>query len=300
MLQIWARAPSQAAALQIVFLLITCCSSAQAADLESVIAGLQRRYGSIKTMTGNFEQTYRAPGIDQVESGGFWLKKPGLMRWEYRNPEEKLFIADGRETYLYVPADRQVTVQSFTTEEMHNTPLEFLLGSVDIDKSFAASWENQLKPKNEATFLIRLTPRRSDAQYSYLVLEVDQKSCDIVRIVIREPGGDTSEFVFSDLKMNARVDNGLFKFKAPKGVETIRIQNEYRSWFISHGKHRNANPSRNGHRTRGRSISARKTPQPLHYIAQRDCESGHRCGYRCGTDDRFTDQECLPEPLDPG
>jgi outer membrane lipoprotein carrier protein len=197
-----------------------------AADIESVVAGLQHRYGSINTMTGSFQQTYRAPGIDQVESGVFWLKKPGLMRWEYRNPEAKLFIADGRETYLYVPADRQVTVQAFSTAEMHNTPLEFLLGSVGINRSFAVSWENELKPSPEATFLVRLTPRKSDAEYSYLVLEVDQKNYDLKRIVIHEPGGNTSEFVFADLKTNVKADESLFKFKAPKGVETIRIQNE--------------------------------------------------------------------------
>lgn len=213
-----------------LFLLLAACGIgavlSYAADIESVVAGLQRRYGSINTMTGSFQQTYRAPGIDQVESGVFWVKKPGLMRWEYRNPEEKLFIADGRETYLYVPADRQVTVQGFSAAEMRNTPLEFLLGSVDVNRSFAVSWENERKPRAEGTFLVRMTPRRSDAGYSYLILEVDQKSYDLERIVIREPGGNTSEFVFADLKTNVKVDGSSFKFKAPKGVETIRIKNE--------------------------------------------------------------------------
>ena len=213
-------------------LLGSCCVSlilsyaSYAADIESVVAGLQRRYGSISTMAGSFQQTYRAPGIDQVESGVFWLKKPGLMHWEYRNPEEKIFVADGRETYLYVPADRQVTVQAFSTAEMHNTPLEFLLGSVDVNRSFAVSWEGVLKPRTQEAFLVRLTPRSRDAEYSYLVLEVDEKSYDLNRIVIREPGGNTSEFVFGDLKTNVKVHDKLFKFKAPKGVETLRVRSE--------------------------------------------------------------------------
>jgi outer membrane lipoprotein carrier protein len=224
-----ARGFKDAMVFSLLLLLGECCITpifSSAADIESVVAGLQGRYSSIKTMTGSFQQTYRAPGIDQAESGVFWLKKPGLMRWEYRNPEEKLFIADGRETFLYVPADRQVTVQSFSTTEMHNTPLEFLLGAVDIKRSFAVSWGNELKPRSEGTFLVRLTPRRSDAEYSYLVVEVNQKNYDLERIVIREPGGNTSEFVFADLKTNVKVDDSLFKFKAPKGVEIIRIQNE--------------------------------------------------------------------------
>jgi outer membrane lipoprotein carrier protein len=222
------RRSQVASCVQIIFLLVcVCCiNPAHTADIESVVAGLQRRYGSISTMTGSFRQTYRAPGIDQVESGVFWLKKPGLMRWEYRVPEEKLFVADGREAYLYVPADRQVTVQAFSAAEMHNTPLEFLLGSVEINRSFAVSWETGTKPEFEGTFLVRLTPRRSDVGYSYLVLELDQKAYDLKRIIICEPGGNTSEFVFADLKTNAKVDGSLFKFKAPKGVETINVQND--------------------------------------------------------------------------
>jgi outer membrane lipoprotein-sorting protein len=119
-----------------------------------------------------------------------------------------------------------VTVQAFSTAEMHNTPLEFLLGSVDINRSFAVSWESVLKSRARETFLLRLMPRRDDAEYSYLVLEVDQKNYYLGRIVICEAGGNTSEFVFNDLKTNVKVDNSLFKFKAPKGVETIRIQNK--------------------------------------------------------------------------
>jgi outer membrane lipoprotein carrier protein len=221
------RRRSQASLLIVLLFPCVCCVvPSQAADIESVVAGLQRRYGSVDTMAGSFQQTYRAPGIDQVESGVFWLKKPGLMRWEYRGTEEKLFVADGRETYLYVPADRQVTVQAFSAAEMHNTPLEFLLGSVDINRSFAVSWETGIRPKFVGTFLVRLTPRRSEAEYAYLALELDQKTYDLKRIVIRELAGNTSEFVFADLKTNVKVEDSLFKFKAPKGVETIHVQND--------------------------------------------------------------------------
>src|SRR5512136_131267 len=57
------------------------------ADVDSAVAGLQKRYASVETVTGSFRQTFRAPGIDQVESGVFRMKKPCMMRWEYRQPE---------------------------------------------------------------------------------------------------------------------------------------------------------------------------------------------------------------------
>jgi outer membrane lipoprotein carrier protein len=193
-----------------------------AADVDEVVAGLQKRYASVTTLSAQFEQTYRGPGIVQVESGTLWLKKPGLMRWEYRVPETKLFISNGRDTYLYTPEDRQVMVQSLGASEKLSTPLEFLLGEGNIAKSFTASWEVESYSKLEQTYLLRLAPRVAEQGYAYLVLEVDQKDYDLRRMVIREASGNTSEFLLANVMLNPKVDSRQFEFTIPKGVEVIR------------------------------------------------------------------------------
>ena len=208
----------------IVCLLTFLCALAYPQDLAKAISGLERRYASAETVSGNFEQTYRAPGIDQVQSGVFWLKRPGLMRWEYRSPEEQLFVADGRESFLYVPRDRQVTVQPFSADDLRNTPLEFLLGGGAISKSFAAAWEAEFKPNSDRTVLLRLTPRMHDPACVFLVLELDQTTYDIRRIVVREPTGNTMEFLLSAVQVNLKADSKLFRFKPPKGAEIVRLE----------------------------------------------------------------------------
>ena len=192
-------------------------------DLASAIAGLQRRYAAVNTMRADFRQTYRAPGVDQTESGTMMMKKPGLMRWEYREPETKLFVADGRDTYLYTPADRQVLVQRFTAADLRSTPLRFLLGQGDIEGGYLVSWEPDLKPLAVGTLLLRLSPRSEETGYRYLTIECDGASFDVRRIVIHEHSGNTSEFVFSSLQTNVKVDDRQFQFKVPKGVEVVRL-----------------------------------------------------------------------------
>ena len=220
--------PAPARAVLYLFVSAFCffCAAADlvSVDLEAVAAGLQRRYASAITMSGNFQQTYRAPGIEQVESGVFRMKRPGLMRWEYRQPEAKLFVADGREASLYVPLDRQVTIQSFSASDMRGTPLEFLLGGTDIRKSFVVSWENNFRQTAEPALLIRLTPRSGQSEYEFLVLELDPKNYDLRRITIHEQGGNTSEFRLSNLNANAKIDNKEFQFKPPKGTEVIHLE----------------------------------------------------------------------------
>ncbi len=192
-------------------------------DVSGAVEGLQRRYASVRTVTGQFEQRYQAPGIDQVESGTFWMKKPGLMRWEYRLPEPKLFIADGREAVLYVPEDRQAMVRAFADSDLRSTPLQFLLGRGDIRRSFRVAPETEFKSRAEGTVILRLKPSGSEHEYEYLVLEVDVRTHDLRRLVIRERTGNTSEFLLTDLRTNIRINDSQFRFRTPKGVEVIRL-----------------------------------------------------------------------------
>jgi outer membrane lipoprotein carrier protein len=206
-----------------IFLLLISGAFAGDQSVGSAVSGLQNRYASVRTLRADFRQTYRAPGVNQVESGVFWMKKPGLMRWEYRDPEVKLFIADGHETFLYLPDERQVMVSRFSTSEMHSTPLRFLLGEGNISASFQVSPESETKPSLQGTLLLRLEPRNPEPDYSYIVLELDMTTYDVRRIIIRERTGNTSEFLLTNMATNLKVDDKQFHFKMPKGVEVIRL-----------------------------------------------------------------------------
>jgi outer membrane lipoprotein carrier protein len=192
-------------------------------DAETALDRMQQRYSKVETISGSFVLTTQPiPGVDQVEKGVFWLKRPALMRWEYSYPEEQLFIADGEKAFIYQPLDNQVTERSLTTEELLNTPLKFLLGSGDIRNDFFIVPEEELGNEMKGSQFIRLIPRE-EADYSYLVLEIDDESSDLVRLTIRDPDNYMREYVFSDLKMNVKIkDKDFFEFEIPEGAEVDR------------------------------------------------------------------------------
>lgn len=205
-------------------LTLFCRGAAFAADdIDAAIRGMERRYASAETAAGNFRQIYRAPGIRRDETGSFILKRPGLMRWEYRTPEEKLFVADGKECFLYEPRDRRVTVYPLTPARLKHTPLSFLLGG-DVRNNYDVSREKAFKPSFPETILLRLTPIRHEEDYEFVVLELDADGFAIRRVAIRESGGGTSEFLLTDVVTNVKTSGNDFKFKPPKGVEVTRIQ----------------------------------------------------------------------------
>src|SRR4051794_10327145 len=101
---------------------------------SSVARQVDERYNRLQTLTAEFAEIYQGSGMDRTESGTLWLKKPGKMRWEYRSPEEKLFIDDGHNGWLYVRAEKQVRKSSMKKLDDVRSPLAFLLGKTKLEK----------------------------------------------------------------------------------------------------------------------------------------------------------------------
>ena len=79
-------------------------------DASQLAQSLQKKYDGVKDFSADFIHTYEGGVLRKkiTERGRLLIKKPGKMRWEYRSPEEKLFIGDGRDAWLYLPAEKQV------------------------------------------------------------------------------------------------------------------------------------------------------------------------------------------------
>ena len=89
---------------------------------EELARRIEARHRSVRDLTARFVQTYRSGllGREMVETGILSLKPPGRMRWEYREPEKKTFVSDGKNFYFYVPADRQVIVREQAGDARHH------------------------------------------------------------------------------------------------------------------------------------------------------------------------------------
>src|SRR5260221_13762571 len=74
-----------------------------AVSVDRVADNLDRHYNGLRSLRSQFTETYRGAGITRTESGTLWLRRPGKMRWDYAEPQKKLFVSDGKTAYFYVP-----------------------------------------------------------------------------------------------------------------------------------------------------------------------------------------------------
>jgi outer membrane lipoprotein carrier protein len=182
---------------------------------------VDEHYNRLQSLEADFTEIYQAAGSERRESGKLWLKKPGKMRWEYRSPEEKLFVDDGHDGWLYLPSEKQVRKSSMKNLDDLRSPLAFLLGKTKLEKELAGlSFAPDVQPWHTEDMMLRGVPRGWEDRIKEILLEVTPRY-EIVRILIDGADDSITEYRFSDQKENVPVSNAQFRFSPPPGTEVI-------------------------------------------------------------------------------
>ena len=193
----------------------------RAEDIRQLAQAVDAHYNHLHSLQSDFTEIYRGDGAERVESGTLWLKKPRKMRWEYRSPREKLFISDGQAVWFYLPAERQLRKTSLKKLDDLRSPLVFLLGKTKLENELQGlSKVVDQSPLTAGNTLLRGVPQAMAGQANEVHLEITP-SDQIVRILLLEPNGATTEFRFSGWKENPAINDSQFQFTPPPGVETV-------------------------------------------------------------------------------
>ncbi len=193
-------------------------------DVASLARSVDARYNRLQSLRAEFTEIYHGQGMARTESGTMWLKRPGKMRWEYRQPRPKLFVTDGKTAYFYLPEDRQVRRAPVKKLDDLRSPLRYLLGKSQLLKEFPdLAPASDLAPLESANTVLRGAPQHMAGRVEQVWLEITTDS-RITRIVIEEVDGSTTEFRFRSLEENQLRDDAQFRFTPPAGVEVIEAE----------------------------------------------------------------------------
>ncbi len=197
-------------------------------ETAAILRAVESRYEAARTLQATFLERYSTgPGDARVESGTVYFSRPGRMRWEYEAPEKKLFLADGKQVWFYVPADRTATRAKTKESGDWHTPLALLAGKTrrgtfsrlcaSVEPAGQASGVAAAAPDNT---LLRCAPKGKGAAFSEAYFEIDPVY-RLARVLIRERGGIEMEFRFAGWRENPPLAEALFHFQAPPGVAIV-------------------------------------------------------------------------------
>ena len=191
-------------------------------ELPAVIARVQSRYDQAKDFQARFTQKYsrQVVGRETVFAGQVHFKKPGRMRWDYDKPEARMFLSNGQLLWLYEPEEKQAFKQDLKSSQLP-AALAFLMGKGRIADEFEVAWSNDTRFGRTEDYRLSLRPKQPQSTYKSIVFVVDAGDFSVRESVLVDQQGNANHFVFSDLKINAKVSDEVFRWSPPAGVRVI-------------------------------------------------------------------------------
>ena len=204
-------------------LLMPAAARAANPPVNEVVTKMQAFYNKTKDLKGKFKQVYtdKLYGTKRTSYGYLYVKKPGMMRWNYVKPERKSFIADGKMLWVHEPEDKQAFKNPLDTSTL-STGLTFLFGKGDLTKEFNISYATDKADRLGAPGdrVLKLLPKKPTAQYEYLLLAVKPGNYSVGESMVVKKQ-DRNHFIFTKLAVNTGLKTWRFTFKPPPGTRVI-------------------------------------------------------------------------------
>jgi outer membrane lipoprotein carrier protein len=227
--------PSRWAGLVLILLCFsqTLSAAPSTTDTKHLVSLFEARYRAAHTLEATFLERYMENSrVTRTEAGIAYFRRPGRMRWEYESPEKNLFLVDGKFAWFYVPADHTVTRVPAKQSGDWRTPLALLAGEMKTSRVCARiTPATELQPENpdHAVLFCQLkgvSPDKSQAPDSppaseAVFFEINKGTGELIRILVRDPGGVSIEFRFANWKIDPPLSESFFHFAPPQGVAIV-------------------------------------------------------------------------------
>lgn len=147
-------------------------------------------------------------------SGSVVMQRPGRFRWDYRQPFERVIVADGTRLWLYEADLEQVTVRRLA-EGIGDTPAALLTGQESVLERFRVekSWVA------DGLAQVRLVPRSADSDFAGVSLGF--AGSELRRLVLDDRLGQQTIVEFEQVRVNPVLGPETFRFQAPPGADVI-------------------------------------------------------------------------------
>ena len=175
---------------------------------------VQAFYEKTRDLEAAFTQTwtYAGAGRKLTSTGTLKVKKPGLMRWDYRTPSPKVVAVTGRKLVQYEPEEQQAYVDEQFDATAMTSALTFLLGRGDLAREFTPSL-------GEGGALV-LLPRVADPRLARVTFTVGPDG-EVLATSVLDGSGNENRLVFSAIRRNTGLSDAAFEVKLPKGTRRV-------------------------------------------------------------------------------
>ncbi len=193
-------------------------------SVDQILDRVEKRYTNSK-FSADFIQksTLKAMDITDLATGKVYIKYPGMMRWEYEKPDRQIIITDADRLWIYRPEDNQVMTGKAPTFFGDGKGASFLSDIQLIRQKFDISLEQGGQAENDLFYHLKLIPREKTLDISEIRLMVSRQTFNVLQVMTINFYGDETRIDLINFAFGADLDDSLFSFTIPQGVDVLQI-----------------------------------------------------------------------------
>ena len=192
--------------------------------VDQILERVESKYENSK-FSADFIQksTIKAMDIADMASGKVFIKYPGMMRWEYKKPDNQIIITDAQKLWIYRPEDNQVMTGKAPTFFGDGKGASFLSDIGLIRQKFAISLEDSEKKESDMFYHLNLVPHEKAMDISKIRLLISKQTFNVLQIITQNSYGDETRIDLINAAFGVHLDDSLFSFDIPEGTDVLQI-----------------------------------------------------------------------------
>lgn len=193
-----------------------CVPAVGAVTGAEVIQRAQAKLSRCRTLTAGFEKRFYWAALDRttVHHGRLYLRRPDRFRVEV--DDGNFVVADGQAIWVYSRRNAQVVVNPYEGEV--RSPWEVL---VEYQDSHVPGAMEETRLGNRPCYLLTLVPRDGEAGVVQTRVWVGRRDSLLLQVEQRDVNDDVTTYLLKDQRLDASLDDRVFRFVPPDGTEVI-------------------------------------------------------------------------------
>lgn len=193
-------------------LLVTASIAFSSVDEE--ITKIQKAYENIKDISGSFVQKSYIRDLKRTETfkGRFFIKRPMMMKWNYKGEQAQEVIIKKDEITIYQEKEKQAFRSKFDRDTYGQAPIALLSGFGKIQEEFSVS---------EKKGKLLLKPKKPMGGILSIEIEPSEGEFPIKAFTIIDSYSNRIEMTLKDIKINTGLEDRFFELSLPKGVTIL-------------------------------------------------------------------------------
>jgi len=187
---------------------------ADVSNTTALQSSLANSAKNTQTIASDFNQMKHMKMMnDKVSSKGkFYFKKEDKIRIEYTSPFQYLLVMSGGQIMVRDEnkTNKINTRNSKTMQSVNKVMMDCMRGTVFTNKDFAVKAYD-----SKTQYMMQLTPVNSGMKSLFARIDVYIEKSDnsVSKLVMNENGGDYTEMIFTNKKINTALADALFSIR---------------------------------------------------------------------------------------